>query len=57
MSNQEDEPYGAVVNAYQLRLLLSMFGIHPWTYVHENPFELTKQLERQEQAMERMGLS
>jgi hypothetical protein len=57
MPKQKDESYGAVVNTYQLRLLISMFGIHPWTYVHENPFELTKQLEKQEQAMERMGLS
>lgn len=57
MQQPPDNFDGAVVNNYQLQLLLTMFRINPWSYMNENPFELTKQLEEQERAMERLGLS
>ena len=41
----------AVVDQLQLTLLNRWGGLNPWSYKDENPFELTKQITQQEEAM------
>lgn len=48
----------AVVNKAQLVLLERMYGLSPWSYKDEDPFQLVQQLAEQEKYMrEKFGLS
>lgn len=45
----------AVVNKMQEQLMYNMFGLNPWSYMYEDPFDLAKQLEEQEKAIREMS--
>jgi hypothetical protein len=47
---------GAIVNIAQQRLMAEMFGLHAWTYVHSNPFEMKKKLDDQEKRLKDVGV-
>lgn len=58
MSNLENSlPDGALVNFAQQRMMQQMFNLGPWSYVHENPFNLLNRLKEQEEQLRKMKLA
>ena len=50
----QDDSNGAMVNEAQLLMMQQLFGIHPWSYYKEDPFELAERLSNQERALEEL---